>query len=209
MGAFDDLIPGGKGGKLTNPDKTKLNSLSEQAASGYETQQEYQAAQAALKRFRPGPVRGAFMDAVIPEQGGGIMDAIAAATIGTPARALGVVTPQNITDFQRLKGLQSQRVLQEQLAQKGPQTDSDAARLQLTEISPYKMPDVNAQVVQSGSAKAQRAQQRAKFYTQWSNKYGLNAPNEQGQGVEDAFQAGIKSTAPPPAGLAPGWKVNR
>jgi hypothetical protein len=110
-------------------------------------------------------------------------------------------------DFQRLKGLGAERVLEEQKPQKGPQTDSDAARMALAEISPYKTPEVNAQIIKAGDAKAVRAARRAPFYTAWANKYGLNNVNEKGQSVEDAYQESLKTVPGASAVNTDGWKV--
>lgn len=202
MGMFDDLVPGGKktgAAKLVNPDRTVLNDLEMQSRVAGDTLREYGAAQAAIKQLNPGPFRGAFLDAAIPNEGGSILDKIGATVIGGPARALGAISPQDVNSYQRLKGLQSQRVLQEQLAQKGPQTDSDAARLQLTELSPSKTKTVNEQVIRSGQEKAQRAQARAPFYARWANQYGLNGVDASGRSVEQAFQASLNKSQ--------GWKV--
>jgi len=191
--------------KMSVEAQKQLNGLNAQAAAARETATEYSNAQAALKRLKPGPFRGAFLDAAIPEQGGNLMDKLGSIVIGGPAKILGAVTPQDTTDFQRLKGLQAQRVLTGQIEQKGPQTDSDAARLNLTEISPYKTSEVNAAVVDSGRKKADRAIKRAPFYSKWANTYGLNGVDEKGRSVEQAFQEDLnKSSAPKGNG---GWKL--
>lgn len=173
---------------LTVQDRNSLNALLGQAASANETKIQYDSAGKAIKDFAPGPWKGAFYDAMLPQEGGGFMDKVGA-MIGAPLRAIGALPQKQIDAYQRLKGLSSERVLEGQIAQKGPQTDSDAARLQLTEISPYKSADANEQVIQSGAAKADRAMARAPFYTQWANKYGLNGVDENGASVEQAFQA--------------------
>lgn len=204
--------PSARAGGMSAQAQKFLNELQTQAQSAAETKAQYRSADASIRRLKPGPWRGAFLDAAIPEEGGGLLDRMGAVAIGGPAKLLGAVTDQDVQDFQRLKGLGSARVLEGQIAQKGPQTESDAARLALTEISPYKKPDVNAQIIRSGEAKADRALARAPFYTQWANKFGLNGVNERGQSVEQAFQEQLTrstSAAPPPA-AAPrndGWSL--
>lgn len=192
MGAFDDLIPKGRTGsptaKLSPQTQTELSALRKTSSAANQTAQEYDAARAAIKRLKPGPFRGRILDAAIPEQGGGFWDALGAGTLGTVMKVTGALPDQDVSDFQRLKGLQAQRVLTEQLPQKGPQTDSDAARLQLTEISPYKMEGVNNAVIESGMKKVASAKAQIPFYTQWTAKYGLNGLNEQGLDVETAYQ---------------------
>src|SRR3546814_9213428 len=93
----------------------------------------------------------------IHEEGGGFGDTIGAATVGVARGLFGGLQEQTITDFQNLKGLQSGRVLEQQIAQKGPQTESDAARMKLTEIIPYRTKAANQEIIASGALKAAAA----------------------------------------------------
>src|SRR3546814_9981784 len=99
---------------------------------------QYRRAAGSIDRLGTGPWRGKVLDMAIPEEGGGFGDTIGAATVGGAMGLFGGLPEQTITDFQNLKGLQSGRVLKQQIAQKGPQTESDAARMKLTEISPSR-----------------------------------------------------------------------
>src|ERR1043166_1579382 len=95
--------------KMTNPDRTVLNDLNKEAREAREIQEQYRAAEGAIKRLKPGPWRAAFLDAALPEENGGVLDRLGSLAIGGPARMLGAISGQDVNDFQRLKGLQSQR----------------------------------------------------------------------------------------------------
>lgn len=157
-----------------------LNALSTQAQEAGETKRLYDQAEPAINKLHPGPYRGAFLDMAIPQENGGFFDKLGAFVIGGPARVLGAITPDEVDAYQNLKRLQSSRVLGEQILQKGPQTESDAARMQLTEISPGKSKAANKATIAAGRAKADRVRAKPTFYTAWANKYGLNGVDENG-----------------------------
>jgi hypothetical protein len=80
-------------------------------------------------------------------------------------------------------------VLGEQILQKGPQTESDAARMQLTEISPSKSTNVNREIIEAGKHKANRVRAKAAFYTKFANHYGLNGVNPKGMTADQLWVA--------------------
>lgn len=169
-------------GKLSVQDNKFLNELRSTAGQpGLDAQNEYRRAAKAVDRLGTGPVRASLLDAFIPEEGGGFWDRVGG-IIGAP-----FIDRQTVDDFQTLKGLQSERVLSQQLAQKGPQTESDAARLQLTEVSPYKTPEANRRILDAGMRKATLGAMKPDFYTRWTNRYGLNGTDERGRTVDAAW----------------------
>ncbi len=167
------------GGGISKAAEGFLNTLSAQAAEAGETARVYQRSRAANEALRPGPNRGRFLKMATPEEGGGALDTIGAALIGAPLRMLGGITEKDTNAYQQLRAYQSDQVLGKQILQKGPQTESDAARLQLTEISPEKSQAVNREIIDSGLDKTTRIQAKATFYTKFANRWGLNgvAPN--------------------------------
>jgi hypothetical protein len=171
---------GYRNGKFSPQAQSFLNTLSQQAADAGETRRVYDRAKQDVRTLQPGPFRGKFLDMALPSEGGGILDTIGAAVVGVPAKVLGAIKPAEVDAYQHMKGLQSQQVLQAQLAQKGPQTESDAARMALTEISPNKTADVNNDVINKGIAKTDRLRAKAIFYTHFANKYGLNGVSPHG-----------------------------
>lgn len=178
-------IPGTGGGKgagaaLSPGDRQFLNTLSQQAADAGETRRVYERARSDVHTLQTGPYRGRFMQMATPEDNGGILDTIGSVVLGAPARLLGAIRGKETDAYQRLRGLQSQQVLQGQLAQKGPQTESDAARLMLTEISPSKTVPTNEDIISKGVSKADRARAKSVFYTWFANKYGLHGLSPHG-----------------------------
>lgn len=165
-----------------------LNKLSTEAQSAAEVGRLYDRAEGALKKVKPGPYRNRLLlSPAIPEDNGGILDAISGATLGGVARAIGAVTPEEVSAYQTVRGIQSGGVLEKQLAQKGPQTESDAARLMLTEISPGKDAAANDEIIRAGRQKIKRDQAKATFYTKWANKYGLNGTNPEGETADQIW----------------------
>jgi hypothetical protein len=181
---IENSTPTQNKGRLSVQDNKFLNEVRATSQAGIDARNEYMRAAGAIDRFGTGPWKARLYDAAIPQENGGFFDALGAAVIGGPARLLGGVTPQGVDDFQTLKGLQSERVLSTQIAQKGPQTESDAARMQLTEISPYKTPEANRRVINSGIRKAALGAAKADFFTKWATQYGLNGLDDKGQTVD-------------------------
>lgn len=206
----DATTPAQNKGKLSVQDNKFLNELRPASQAGIDAQNEYYRAAQAIDRFKPSPWRGKLHDMALPQENGGMGDALGAAVMGPILRGVGVVTPQSVDDFQTLKGLQSERVLSTQLAQKGPQTESDAARMQLSEISPYKSKKANVAVIDAGMRKATLGANKADFYTRWVSKYGLNGLDEGGRSVDNAwFEVSRTARNPKPKkanayGMVPG-----
>lgn len=179
-------VPGGAqaaggGGKKFSPQAQNfLNDLSKNASSAREVGRLYDRAESAIKTVKPGPYRNRLLlSPAIPEEGG-ILDAIGGAVVGGPARLIGAVTPEETSAYQTMRAIQNAAVLERQLPQKGPQTESDAARMMLADISPGKDVDANREVMEAGRRKIEREQARAIFYTQFANKYGLHGVTPDG-----------------------------
>jgi hypothetical protein len=174
------------GGRSAQQDVKFLNDLSTQAADASEVERIYNRAAKDIHDFHTGPYRGRFMQMMTPDDQGGILDTIGG-VVGAVPRALGAITPKDTTDYQKLSSLQQYRVLSEQTRQKGVQTEGDAARIKLAEISPSKTIDANMDIINNGLARMRRVQAKASFYTQWANKLGLHGTNEQGQTADQVW----------------------
>lgn len=174
--------PGGGGkGKFSPQAQNFLNDLSKNAGSAREVGKLYSNVESSLKAIRPGPYRNRLLlSPAIPEDNGGILDAISGALIGGPARLTGAVTPKEVSNYQTVRAIQNAAVLERQLPQKGPQTESDAARMMLADISPGKDLAANERIINAGRQKIQREQARATFYTKFANKWGLNGVSPHG-----------------------------
>jgi hypothetical protein len=184
----------------TPQEQITLNRMTENAASAGEVRRQYAAAAPVIKRLGTGPFRGAFLDAATAEDGGGFWDKIGAALVGVPAKLTGAVTDQDTADFTNLKALQARRVLAEQTLQKGVQTEGDATRIKAGDIGPYMPEATNLATAERGVGMADRSAQRAAFYTAWTNKYGLNGVNENGQAAEQVFSKWSSQQRPPASG---------
>lgn len=141
------------------------------------------AAQQSVDRFKPSPDRGSYFNNVVPDDDDGWISLIGKKLGRGMASITGNgISDQEIEDFQRLKGLQEARVLQQAQAQKGPQTESDALRMKLADISPSKSVNVNAQILAETQYDAMMNQQEPEFYAKWANKYGsTNSQNPEGR----------------------------
>lgn len=139
-------------------------------------------AQAAVDRFRPAPGRGALYKSGTATDEDGLWGTL---TKG----AVGMFLPDKEQEaYQTLTGLQNQGVLNSQIAQKGPQTESDAIRMELANVSPSKDVGPNAQLLAEQQYDTMMKMQRAGFYENWANKLGsTHALNGQGKSADQVW----------------------
>lgn len=88
---------------------------------------------------------------------------------------------ESVSNAQAFNAAAMEMVLNRQLAQKGPQTDSDARRLEQTVASLGNTPDANKAILAFSKAQNNRAIAQAKFYDDWWKK------NKTIEGAEDAW----------------------
>lgn len=177
---------GGAGGKLSQTNEKFFNDLRNQANDAAEARRIYEAAEKPINTFRPGPGRGRAYQIFTPEEGGGVMDTIGG-VVGAIPRAFGAFSKPETDAYQQLRGYQSEQVLRRQLEQKGPQTESDAARLALTELSPSKTREVNMEIIRRGKERAARSQARAIHYQRFAQRWGLNGKDAQGRTADEIW----------------------
>lgn len=210
-----------KGGGLGEQDQKFLNEMRAQIGGADETVRLLSDAAGAADRFGGGPTKAKWTKWGTAEEGGGLLDMLGALTIG-----MGIPQQQK-EDWQTLTGLQNDAVLLKQMAQKGPQTESDAVRMQLASLSPSKYPRVNAQTIGAAALNARLLQRKPSFYTNWAAKHGsINALDKSGRTVDQAWQAfsgvaanaykndprvkGLKANqGAKPKALPNGWKIER
>jgi hypothetical protein len=211
--------PGMFGGapRLSPQDQGQLKELRVQQAGGLDALSQYRRVAAAASRLKTSPTRASWLEARIPQENGGFFDKTGAALLNW------TVSQQDQDDFQRLRALQSARVLTAQTQQKGPQTESDAARLKLAEVSPYNSMEANKELVRFGSLQAALAAKKAPFFTQWANAYGgLNGLDARGRSIDEVWgqivadaqnraemRAAGKNPDAKPTASGGGWKVVR
>jgi hypothetical protein len=109
-------------------------------------------------------------------------------TIAAGAKVLGALGVQDAknyaTDAQTFLASASAAVLQRQLEQKGPQTESDAQRITATGAQLGNTKDANKFVLNVAKAQLQRDLKQREFYAAWREK------NKTFEGAEDAWYAG-------------------
>lgn len=169
---------------ISPADATFIRGLMEQGQGATGMARTIENAAGAIDRLGTGPMRAKMLSAAIPEEGGGVMDTLGGAMFG------GLVNKQTVDDWQTLRALQNSAVLDKQIEQKGPQTDSDALRMKLASISPDKTVKANAEVIGQTMLGSQLMKHKPDFYTKWANKYGsLTAVSPGGQTVNSAWDA--------------------
>jgi hypothetical protein len=109
-------------------------------------------------------------------------------TIAAGARVLGALGVEKAEEFatnaQTFLASASAAVLQRQLEQKGPQTESDAQRITATGAQLGNTKEANRFVLNVAKAQLQRDMDQRDFYAKW------RAKNKTFEGAEDAWLAG-------------------
>lgn len=180
----------GSRSRIPPQDLQALNALRDNARAAQDLERTYNQTRDAVNRLQPGPYRGRFLEAAIPEEEQrGILDSIGSVVVGGPARITGAISPQNVEDFQAVSRARSIGVLARQLQQRGVQTESDAARMALAELSAEHTTDQNNMIIDRGIQAAQRDQARAAYYNAWASRFGgINGTrNSRGQTVDEAW----------------------
>lgn len=175
------------GRQLSPNDEKQLDELKLAAQTAPDIERLYSRAEPAIDRFGTGPTRGMIYDVLTAQQGGGIFDKIGGA-VGGLAEGIGVLPSESRRDFDLITQAQAERVLEEQLKQKGVQSEGDALRMMLADIGPYKTPETNKALISNARVKLARAPMRARFYQAWAQTFGLRGLDSQGRTVEDAFE---------------------
>lgn len=199
---------GGGARKMSPQAQIFLNKLSSDAQSAAEVGRLYDRVEGTIKRLKPGPYRNSLLlSPAIPEDEGGVLDKIGAVAVGIPARLSGAVTPQETSDYQTMRAVQNAAVLERQLPQKGAQTESDAARMMLADVSPGKDTEANMEVIRAGRRKIERDQAKAIFFTKWAQKYGHGGLDPQGHSADELWaRAADYIVARTIHGVGPGGK---
>lgn len=167
---------------LSPQDQTFINSLREQAAAMPELAGRITTAAKAVDRFKPTPGRGQAFNMTYPEANDYPITALSK-TIGRAFQS-----PESERDYQTLRAMQEGLVLNTQQAQKGPQTESDAARMKAANISPTLSVEANALLAADALFNAKMAEKKPDFYTKWANHHGsLGTLGKDGRSVDQAW----------------------
>lgn len=175
-----------KGGGLSEQDQTFLNNMRGQIGGIDETVSILSNAARLVDRFGTSPqkerqVRWATEESDKTGPVSGTLDWLGSKLFSAK--------PQEKEDWQQLKALQNNAVLLKQQEQKGPQTESDAIRMQLASMSPDKYGRVNAQILGNAMLQARLSQMKPGFYTKWAQENGsVNAVNRNGKTADQMWK---------------------
>lgn len=168
-------------------DMARLNAMRDQAGGMPELIGKLKTATGAIDRFKPSAGRGTLYQNFYAEPDDGLISG-AGKSIG---RAF--LPDQSERDYEILRAMQESAVLKTQEAQKGPQTEADAARMKASTISPTKGLNTNALLAAESIFNARMAERKPDFYTKWANRHGsLSSLDEKGRSVDQAWSADYK-----------------
>lgn len=167
---------------ISKDDAAFINSMREQTAGMGELLGKLGTATSAIDRFQPSPERGSLYNNFFPGDDDGLI------TTGGKAIGRAFLPDQSERDYETLRAMQESAVLKTQEAQKGPQTEADAARMKASTISPSKGTSTNALLVAESIYNAKMAEAKPDFFTKWANNFGsLSALDRNGNSVDKAW----------------------
>lgn len=172
---------------ISADDQKIIDAMRQNVGNMNETLNLFHGAAGVIDRFKTGPDRAAAVkDAVTPPEGG-IWDSLRARFY----RNLLGVPQQDVDDYQALQRYAQEGVLQKQIAQKGPQTESDAIRMLISGVSPDKNVNLNAKIIGDATLGGLVAQKKPSFYTEWANRNGSIGALQDGKTVDQAWQEAV------------------
>lgn len=186
--AWQDVRASAAAPELSKQQEIELAKMRGNLGAVDNTRRLYNQVEEVVKRFGTGPYRGGVVGFLTPEPDDGIVERVIGSPLGWLAKTTGLLPEKDIADYQDLKAMQSERVAERQLEQKGVQTESDAARYKLADISPSNTIETNARIIARGRKAMDRASEKVTFYTKWANRFGLNGLNKNGVDVNRAWE---------------------
>lgn len=167
---------------LNEKDQAYINSMRDQAGGMPELSGKLRTAAGAIDRFQPTPGRGSWYGMTYPESDDW------AITSAFKGAGRWFQPDKSERDYETLRAMQESAVLKTQEAQKGPQTEADAARMKASTISPTKSTQTNALLAAEATFNAKMAELKPDFYTKWANSHGsLGALDRQGRSVDQVW----------------------
>lgn len=172
--------------KTATQDRTALNAASETARVERDALRMYSGAQQAVDAMGTGPVRNAYLDAIIPDDDDGLAGKIGA-FVGTPLRAL--VSQKTLDARDHLKTLSANVQLAGSQMMKGSSSDKDTAIMRMAGLSPSKQPAENRRILREAQSKGALNQLRATVTANWIGRFGsLSATSPNGMTFEQNLQ---------------------
>lgn len=125
----------------------------------------------AVTRFDPGPSKGMFYSAMMPDDDAGIIGNIGS-TIGSMVRATGIMPKKTQDAWQELQAAGAERVGVRGQEQAGVEARNDEIQFKLADVSPLKSAAVNRKVIARARSEVQQDAIRADMEARWVSKYG-------------------------------------
>ena len=184
---------------ISDRDQALINGMRQSLGDMPGVLRDIHAAATAVDRFQPEPGKGSKYSWMVPEDNDWPITAWAKNAVG----ALAGLTQEDVDNYQAITSLQNQAVLNSQIAQKGPQTESDAMRMKLAGVSPNKGVLPNAQLLARQAYDADMKMRRPGFYEAWANRLGsTHALNKSGKSADDvwneSYQGGLQKLSRDP-----------
>lgn len=171
----------------SSTDQEALAEASRIAQSERDAMREYSQAESAVRRMDTGPVKARYLDAITPEEDGGVLDAVGG-FLGTPLRWM--VDDDTFAARDHLRTVNAGVALEGSSQMKGSSSDKDTALMRMAGVSPYKTVTENQRIIREARRHSGLSQVRAKTRARWINLHGsLSAQNGSGRSYEDFLTA--------------------
>jgi hypothetical protein len=170
--------------KTTPQDMMLLRDSTSKAEAERTARQDYASARRAVTDMDTGPLKAAYLDAITPEQDGGVLDKIGG-FLGAPLRLL--VSDKTMAARDQLKTLSAQTALKGSQMMKGSSSDKDTALMRTAGLSDYKGRAENYRILDAADRESAIEQHRATLKSKWISRYGsISAPGPNGISYEEA-----------------------
>lgn len=179
--------PASSGGdaKTYAGDVAELRDASNKASAERDLTRDYGVTEKAVRDFDTGPVKARFLDMVLPDQDGGIMDTVGA-TVGLLARPF--ISDKTIAARDHLNTVSAQSALVGSGQMSGSSSDKDTALMRTAGVSPYKSTTENLRIMKAAKRDSGLEQVRAGMKSLWITRFGSIAnPAPNGLSFERAL----------------------
>jgi hypothetical protein len=168
--------------KTTPQDMMLLRDSTAKAEAERAAQRDYASTRKAVNDMNTGPLKAAYLDAITPEQDGGILDKVGG-FLGAPLRLF--VSDKTMAARDRLKTNSAQIALKGSSMMKGSSSDKDTAIMRTAGVSDYKGTTENNRLLDDAERESSIEQHRASLKAQWINRFGsISAPGPRGLSYE-------------------------
>jgi hypothetical protein len=204
--------------KPTGQDLADLSAASAKAQAERDAARTYRSARQAVHDMGTGPWTAKWLDAITPDEDGGMLDTIGA-VLGSPFRAL--VSDKTLAARDQLRTVNAQVALAGSQQMKGSSSDKDTALMRLAGIGPYKTVAENERILRQAAYESRLEDMRASAKANWIAAHGSLANAAQDgstfqqrlQAMESGFRAPtsppLRPAPPPVRKPASGWSITR